>query len=306
MYWFNDTEDVHVCIGRCRVADASPTVARRTLARWLRQRREGARITAAKAADHAGMHAGTLSRIESGVTRVQPGSAQLLMKFYGASEEECEAAFQLAHTARRRGWWRSYKSIPDWFEPYVGLETEASVIRGHQVEAIPALFQTEEYALALEGVAGASSSEEGAREHAALLKARQERVTAKNPPELSVVLSEAALHREIGGVEVMEAQLRRLRECCDLPNVACRVLPFTAGANPAAFGSFTVFSFPDSGLDPITYGDVAYVEYGLGALYFEDPAEVAYYTQVFDALSEKALDPQASAALVERALAKYS
>ena len=70
------------------MTDAGPTVARRTLARLLRQRRESARITAAKAADHAGMHAGTISKIESAFTRVQPGTAQALMRFYGGSEEE--------------------------------------------------------------------------------------------------------------------------------------------------------------------------------------------------------------------------
>src|SRR5699024_9666689 len=134
-----DTGDHDACIGMLPVADAGPTYARTTLARLLRQRRESARSTAAKGADHAGMHAGTISKIESAFTRVQPGTAQALMRFYGGSEEECEAVFRLAHAARRRGWWRSYKAIPSWFEPYVGLETEASLIREFQVELLPAL-----------------------------------------------------------------------------------------------------------------------------------------------------------------------
>lgn len=286
------------------MADASPTVARRTLARWLRRSREDAHVTAAKAAGHAGMHAGTLSRIESGVTRIQPGSAQLLMKFYGASEEECEAAFQLAHTARRRGWWRPYKSIPAWFEPYVGLETEASFIREYQAELVPDLFQTEEYAFALAKIAVGVSPEE-ARERAALNMARQGRLTGDRPPNVDVIMGEAALYREVGGPKVIAAQLRRLRERCDLPNVSCQILPFEAGEHPAGFGFFTVLSFPEAGNRLITYGDVAYTEYGLGALYWEDSEEVAYYSRVFDGLREKALSPQKSLSLVERALTKH-
>lgn len=76
------------------MAEASPTVARRALARALREYRESAHVTGAKAAGHAGMHAGTLSRIESATSRIQPGNALLLMRYYGASEEVCQAAFE--------------------------------------------------------------------------------------------------------------------------------------------------------------------------------------------------------------------
>lgn len=249
------------------------------------------------------MHAGTLSRIESAATRIQPGTAQLLMRYYGASDEECQAAFDLAHLARRKGWWRSYKTIPAWFEPYVGLESEASVIREFN-ELIPALFQTGEYALAIAKVTMGISPDE-AQERARLTTARQERLTGENPLNIEVVIGENVLHRQVGGPKVMGDQLRRLRECCDLPNVSCRVLPFEAGEHPAGFGFFTLLSFPQVANSVITYGDVAYTEYGLGALYWEEPEEVAYYSGVFDELGEKALSPQKSLPLIERALAEY-
>lgn len=287
------------------MADASPTVARRTLARLLRQRREDARITAAKAADHAGMHAGTLSKVESATTRIQPGTAQALMKFYGASEEECEAVFDLAHAARRRGWWQSYKSTPGWFDAYVGLETEASRLRDYQTELIHGLLQTEEYAFALARAAIDVTSDEEAREHAALRMARQERLTGERPLQLDVIMNEAALYREVGGPEVMRSQLRQLRERCELPNVSCRVLPFESGEHPAGYGSFMILSFPDSGHRTIVYSDVVYVEYGLGALYLEDPSDVSHFSKVFESLQDRALGREESLAGVERALAKY-
>jgi hypothetical protein len=37
----------------------------------------------------------------------------------------------LAREARTRGWWQSYSSdaIPEWFQVYLGLESEAATIR---------------------------------------------------------------------------------------------------------------------------------------------------------------------------------
>ncbi|MCY9782458.1 helix-turn-helix transcriptional regulator [Nocardiopsis sp. EMB25] len=288
------------------MADASPTVARRTLARVLRQRREGARITAAKAAEHAGMHAATLSKVESATTRIQPGTAQVLMKYYGGTDEECDAVFELAHAARRRGWWQTYKTTPAWFDSYVGLETEADTIRDYQTELIHGLFQTEEYAFALARTAVDVVSDDEAREHAALRKARQERLTGNNPPTLDVIMNESALYREVGGPRVMATQLRHLQECCELPRVTCRILPFNAGEHPAGYGSFMILSFPDSGLKAITYNDVVYIEYGLGALYLEDLADVAHFSGIFDGLRERALSREKSLELIERSLAKYT
>ena len=287
------------------MADASPTVARRTLARVLRQRREDAHFTAAKAASHAGMHAATLSKVESATTRIQPGTAQALMKFYGASEEECEAVFELAHAARRRGWWQTYKSTPAWFDAYVGLETEASTIRDYQSELVHGLLQTEDYALALARAAVDVDSDEEAREHAALRMARQERLTGDRPLQLNVIMNEAALYREVGGPEVMEAQLRQLRERCELPNVSCRLLPFEAGEHPAGYGSFMIISFPDSGHRTISYSDVVYVEYGLGALYLEETVDIGHFSQIFDGLQARALSEEKSLSVIENALAKY-
>ncbi len=287
------------------MADASPTVARRTLARVLRQRRESARITAAKAASHAGMHAATLSKVESATTRIQPGTAQALMKFYGASEEDSEAVFELAHAARRRGWWQSYKSTPAWFDAYLGLETEASAIRDYQAELVHGLLQTEEYASALARAAVDVASESEAQEHAALRMARQERLTEDRTLHLDAIMSEAALYREVGGPEVMSSQLRQLRERCELPNVSCRILPFAAGEHPAGYGSFMILSFPDSGHRTITYSDVAYVEYGLGALYLEDPSDVSRFSEIFGGLEDRALSRERSLAAIEHALAEY-
>ena len=57
---------------------------------------------------------------------------------------------------------------------------------------------------------------------------RQELLTAAKPPRVWSVVDEAALRRPVGGVKVMQAQLRRLAEVAELPNVTLQVVPFRA------------------------------------------------------------------------------
>ncbi|MFC7330111.1 helix-turn-helix domain-containing protein [Marinactinospora rubrisoli] len=288
------------------MAEASPTVARRTLARVLRQRREVARITAARAAKHAGMHAATLSKVESATTRIQPGTAQLLMKLYGASEAECEAVFELAHAARQRGWWQTHKATPAWFDAYVGLETEASTLRAYQTELIHGLLQTEDYAFALARAAVDVSSDDEAKQHVALRMARQERLLSNKPPQLHVVLNEAALYREVGGPTVMRSQLEHLRQRCELPNVTFQVLPFSAGEHPAGAGSFLIVGFDGSPHQTIAYEDVVYVEYALGALYLEERSDTEHFANIFAGLTDRAASPSQSLTLIERAISNHN
>lgn len=259
-------------------------------------------MTAARAAKYAGMHAATLSKVESATTRIQPGTAQALMRYYGGSEAECDAVFDLAHAARQRGWWQTHKAMPDWFDAYVGLETEARLLRDYQSELIHGLLQTEQYAFHLARAAVDVSSDEEAQAHVALRMARQGRLTADNPVELHAIMNESALYREVGGTETMRSQLAHLRERCELPNVTCQILPYSAGAHAAGYGSFLIMAFPESPHEAITFDEVVYVEYGLGALYLEDSSDVFHFTRIFNDLCSRALNTTQSLKLIERAL----
>ena len=95
---------------------------------------------------------------------------------------------------------------------------------------------------------------------------RQELLTAANPPRVWSVVDEAALRRPVGGVRVMQAQLRRLAEVAELPNVTLQVVPFRAGGHDAAGGSFTILRFSEPDVP-----DVVYIEQLTGAIYLEKP-----------------------------------
>jgi hypothetical protein len=81
--------------------------------------------------------------------------------------------------------------------------------------------------------------------HIEVKLARQRILTQTNPPSFSVVLDEAALHRMVGGRQVMAAQLTKILEMSALPNVVVQVLPFERGVHPALESNFTILQLPD-------------------------------------------------------------
>jgi hypothetical protein len=93
----------------------------------------------------------------------------------------------------------------------------------------------------------------------------------------------------------MHDQLVKLSELSGAPNVVIQVLPFSAGAHPAMDSAFSVVTF-----DPPAPGDVVYIEYPSGALYLEDPDDVARYRLMFDHLRAMALSPEDSRRLLAR------
>src|SRR5690606_33180086 len=123
------------------------------------------------------------------------------------------------------------------------LESQASAMRTLETTVVPGLLQTPEYARAVTKAALEGVSEERLDALVEVRLARQDVLRADPPLELSAVLDEAVLRREVGGPGVMSRQLIRLTEAARLPQVNLQVLPFTAGAHIGVNGPFVIFSF---------------------------------------------------------------
>jgi len=89
---------------------------------------------------------------------------------------------------------------------------------------------------------------------------------------------------------VMRAQLNRLIEVAELPQVIIQVVPFGRGGHAAAGGSFTVLRFADPELL-----DVVYIEQLTSALYLDNRDDVDHYMEVMNHLSAEALTPARTA-----------
>ena len=248
----------------------SPTVRRRRLAAELRHLRAQADLTIAEVAARMDCTHPKISRFENGHRAASVADVHMLLTIYGVDAAEQERLLTLARDSRKRGWWHSYRDVlPEWYATYVGLEAEAASIHTYEGEVVPGLLQTPEYARALTRATLITADEDDIERRADLRIQRQGRLEQPDPVELWAVISEGALRRPVGGVEVQRQQLRHLTEVADHKHVMMQVMPFSAGAHPAMAGMFTILRFPDR------YDrDAVYVETQLGGLYLEELPEI--------------------------------
>jgi transcriptional regulator with XRE-family HTH domain len=278
--------------------EQSPTVRRRRLALELRRLREAARLTCEEVAEHLECSASKISRVETGRVSVSPRDVRDMLELYGVPAQQRDSLVQLARDSRQKGWWHAYSdTIQPQFATYVGLESAASEIRVYEVNLIPGLLQTEDYARTIIKAGAMHGNYEEVERKVALRMARQPALTRPEPPMLWTVVDEAALRRRVGGTELMRAQLEHVLELSSLKNVAMQVIPFGAGAHPAMGRPFVILVFPER-IDT----DVVYLEDLTSAFYLEDVDEVDRYNVFFNHLRATALSFEDSAALVTSVL----
>ncbi|WP_284466998.1 helix-turn-helix domain-containing protein [Actinomadura madurae] len=274
----------------------SPTVRRRRLASEMRRLRKESGKTREEAAKFADIAPATISRIEAAVHAPKVADIMALCRFYGLDDERTEVLVTLARQSRQRGWWHQYSgTIPEWFEVYVGLEEEADEILTYENELIPGLLQTESYVRALLRADLRTPTEDEIERRTALRLKRQERLAKADAPKIWAVLNEGAVHRQVGGPQVMREQLQQIIEVSRRDHMNVVVLPYQAGAHPAMDGPCNVLRFPDP-RDP----DVVYVQYRQGSLYLEHPSDVGEYVDLFDHLRSRALGPDESRTLIKQ------
>ena len=268
-----------------------PTVARMLLGAQLRQMREKAGITCEEAGDVIRASGSKISRLELGRTGFKLRDVNDLLSLYGVHDDADRATpVALARQANTPGWWRAYDEVvPSWFEPYLGMEQAARLIRCIEIQFVPGLLQTQDYARTIIRLAHSDATKTEINLRLALRMRRQELLYRPDPPHLWAIIDEAVLRRPIGDAETMRAQIRHMIELCQLRHVTIQVLPFSAGLHPAASGATTLLRFAEGHLP-----DVVYLEQFNGAVYLDKPADTLPYWNVFNSLATDAQDPVAS------------
>ncbi|GAB3506022.1 Scr1 family TA system antitoxin-like transcriptional regulator [Amycolatopsis cihanbeyliensis] len=277
--------------------EPGPAVRRRQLGRLLRDFRAASGFkTMEAAAERSGLSRATISRIENAKQAILPKTVRLLCQAYGVGAPMLDHLLRLAEESDDRGWLVAYgDTVPDWFERYVGEESDAIEIWNYEAEFVPGLLQTADYCRAVSAAAGPDVTEESLHRLVAFRQARQERLHGEDAPQLDVVINEAALRRVVGSPEVMAEQLRHLAEMAARTNITVRALPFSAGAHPAMTNSFTMLHFPEeAGVA------TAYVEIDSGAIYPDRPTDFDRYTWIFRRLGELVLTAEDTAALLTK------
>lgn len=280
-----------------------PTVLRIVLGTQLRRLREAAGITREAAGDAIrGSHA-KISRLELGRVSCKERDVADLLTLYNVTDEAARADFlKLARRTSSPGWWHQYGDVlPGWFETHIGLEEAASVIRTYEVQFVPGLLQTADYARAVAQLGHPRSSPEEIERRVQLRVQRQELLTVPDAPRVWAVIDEASLRRPLGGPEVMAGQLRHLLKMTELPNVTLQIAPFSLGGLAAAGGPITILRFLEPDLP-----DIVYLEQLTSALYLDKRDDVDHYLAVMDRLSAQSESPRESVAILERLLKQES
>jgi transcriptional regulator with XRE-family HTH domain len=273
----------------------SPTVRRRQLGMELRRLREAARKNQHDAAHWLGVQDTAISKMETGKQKVSQAYLRLLLQLYEVGSPDAEFLDQLRRESDQRAWFAEYgKTVPSWFNDYLGMETAAIEVWTYESEFVPGLLQIPQYTEAINGALSPERTPEEIQRLVQLRADRQQRLTSEDPLILRAVINEGALHRQVGGPTVMRSQLRRIAEMAKLPNITVQILPFSAGAHSGMRGPFTALRFPEEPMNTV------YLELYGAALYQEAPSEVNKYTDRFDQLTRQSLDAEDTAQMLDQ------
>ncbi|MFI6504681.1 helix-turn-helix domain-containing protein [Nonomuraea typhae] len=274
---------------------SGPTALRILLGSQLRRLREAKGVTREEAGHLIRGSESKISRMELGRVGFKERDVADLLTLYGVADHEARSAvLDLVGTANEPGWWHRFNDVlPGWFQAYVGLEEAATRIRTYEVQFVPGLLQTKEYAKAVvtAGSAGIAAEEISRRVDVRL--ERQRVLDRADGPVFWAVIDEAALRRPIGGAEVMRAQIEHLIEQMRQPNITVQVMPFDFGGHSAEGGAFSILRFPDRELP-----DVVYVEQLASALYLDKREDVDRYTEVIERLCAVSTTPDETVELL--------
>lgn len=287
----------------------SLTAGRRRLRNALRRARDEVGMTQEHVAEKMEWSLSKLIRIETGAVSISTNDLKQLLQLYRIEDpERVSDLLTLARSSRERPWWLRYRdTVPAPYLTYIGLEDASSGLRYFYPYSMPGLLQTEEFAHAIVDAVMASGHPRGvdfdgyrlapheAAQRVSLKLARQQKVLQReNPPEITAILDEGVLHRQIGGPRILRDQLRYLIELSRRPHITIRVLPFTAHL-VSVLSPFAILEFPDPE-DP----DAVYVESALELGVLDQVDEVAVYRYGFEQLAAAALPEDQSLELIAR------
>ncbi|MEV5535292.1 helix-turn-helix transcriptional regulator [Saccharopolyspora shandongensis] len=266
--------------------DPGPVVQRLILGERLRALRDSKGISLDDANGRLNWYRGKLSKIENGMLGLTERELSTLLACYGVQGRESSQVMRLATEARRRA---APERVNDWAKQYIPLERAATEIRMVYSE-VPGLLQTKDTAktqLSRSPVVLAADIE-------GMAEAREERgnrLFRQNAPQVWVALGEEALLRRVGTPDVMNAQLARLRDIAELPNVSLRIVPLDRGPHAGLSCPFTLLWIERA------QATIAYVETLTGADYVKTTGA---YNLAFDQAQSDALSDTETLALLDR------
>jgi hypothetical protein len=184
------------------------------------------------------------------------------------------------------------------YQQFIGLEHEATSMAIWHVDVVTGLFQTEAYARhIISSYSRVEPIPPGMIGRQVRVRMQRQQVLGRDGLQLSVVLDESVLRRRIGDDTVMYEQLQRLASEADRPNLRLQILPLDA--QHTVFGeSFVVFGFGHGMSADAMLQDVVSTEHLKSGFILEGERETYLHRIAFQMISDAALEPGASRALI--------
>ncbi|WP_228786256.1 helix-turn-helix domain-containing protein [Nocardia terpenica] len=286
-----------------------PSLPHRQMGQYLRRAREDQDLTQGQVAESLGWSVSTQSRLERGETgRIRDRDIEHLCRTLGFDDEKTAAMVGLFKQGGERRWWHAFGDvIPETFNVYIGLESNACKIEVYRPDIVPGILQTAEYAAVLDRIYFPSDSEEELQRRIELKMKRQNIITRRlDPVSIEVIINEGALRILVGTPTIMANLCRHLADWSTRPNITIRILPSSAGYPVGGpVGPFAILEFPRDREGAPVEPTVIYVETFTGDMYLEDESDVRKYRMAWTKVQHAALDTVASRRLL-RQLAQRS
>jgi transcriptional regulator with XRE-family HTH domain len=280
------------------VALPSPVVAGWELVLRLRERREQVGVEVKQITQALGFSRNYWSAVENERKILSEDALKKMLKLLEFGPDESREMLGLREIAKDRGWWSDYSALFDSeLRRFFGLEHGAHSIRSWDSLLIPGLLQTAEYSRAVIHP-DVTVPRVQVEQRVAVRLRRQRRLDDESALRLTAVLSEAALHQQIGGPDVLRGQLEHLVTMIEKypENLHVHVVPFTATAC-SLFGGATVnlIDFENPRLPTVVWQETV-TAWGV----IDDRPQVEAISAAFTVALQRSLDRRASKEAIKK------
>ncbi|MBB5801512.1 hypothetical protein F4560_001280 [Saccharothrix ecbatanensis] len=244
----------------------------RDLGEELRRARRRAKMPSSIAASGMEWSIGKLSKLETGSRGTDVLDIAALLGQYRTDKATREHILTIAAERDTGSFVRRHNRSPDTLAALRVHERIARTVTAYEPLTVPALAQTEDYALALTGDRAVAWTR---------MDRQQEQQSARR--ELVVYLHEAALRVRVGTPQIMRDQLLHLTLMGGWAGTRVRIVPLTSGFDAMLRNPATLLTF-DAPARPVAYAEIDSV-----TVFHDDSDVVAAYQRKMDHLDRVAL-----------------
>ncbi|MEU3525738.1 helix-turn-helix transcriptional regulator [Streptomyces sp. NPDC038707] len=247
--------------------------------------RKKARLTQEQFAEMANISVDTVRSIEQGRLALQSDRAE---QFDELLETGGALSVLVARLPVR-------DRIVQFAQGLVDHEQEAVSILSYQSLVVPGLLQTPEYCRAVFDYRYPALGNEKAEQWVQARMDRQLIWKRDRPPVGHFVLEESILRRQVGGPNVMRAQIRQILEYTEPTHMSFQIMPESRTPHACLDGPMVLLETPE-------YERLVYLEVQRASFLVDDPNEVSDYHLQYGMLRSQALPPEKSVGLLKELL----